>query len=215
MKKVKRLVWQGLNKLHVGGLIQLGLKSALMESGWFRSFHTKQSVDAAGAPLPWCTYPYISFIMPRLEKHWRVFEYGCGNSTRWYADRVGRITAVEHDTRWVQQVRSLLPANASVIQQALESGNDYPQQVHAEGKPYELIIIDGRRRNDCAQEATQALTADGVIVFDNSDRDDYQIAMTHLAAQGFRRLDFWGLSPITSHLNCTSIFYRSPNCLGI
>jgi len=31
----------------------------------------------------------------------------------------------------------------------------------------------------------------------------------------FRRIDFWGMGPIEAANHCTSVFYRSNNCLGI
>ncbi|MDO1444893.1 FkbM family methyltransferase [Rhodocytophaga aerolata] len=215
MKKVKKIVWNSLNAIGMGGAVQLILESALLENGWFRSYHTKQSVDRDGQPIPWCTYPYIHFVEPRLQEHMEVFEFGCGNSTLWYSSRVKSIKAVEHDKNWVKLMESKLPANAQVVFQALQEDDNYVREVGKSGKKYHIIIIDGRKRSKSAREAVQHLTEDGVIVWDNTDLPQYQEGVKHLLNVGFKRLDFWGLSPITAHLNCTTVFYKSTNCLHI
>jgi hypothetical protein len=215
MKKLKNFVWQSLNKLELGGLVQLHIKSALTEIGWFRSYHTKQSVDKDGRPIPWCTYPFIHFIEPRLHKQMDVFEFGCGNSTLWYASRVKNVKSVEHDRNWVKLMQAKLPSNAKVVFQELEDGSMYTKEVSQEGKKYHIIIVDGRKRNRSAQEAVNNLSEDGVIVWDNSNLPHYQTGVSNLMKSDFRRIDFWGLSPITAHLNCTTIFYKTQNCLGI
>ncbi len=215
MKKLKKIVWQSLNSMQLGGAVQLILQSALNDYGWFRSFHTKQSVDKNGKPIPWCTYPFVHFIEGRLHKRMDIFEYGCGNSTLWYAARVNTIKAVEHDKNWVQLMHAKLPQNAQVVFRPLEEDNAYEREVSQSGKKYHLIIIDGRRRRRSSEEAIKNLTIDGVIIWDNTNVPHYQEGVNNLLKAGFRKLDFYGLAPIAAHLSCTTIFYKSNNCLGI
>jgi len=215
IRTVKKSVWKTLNALKLGGVAQLIAGSALTENGWFRSFHSKQSVDRIGQPIPWCTYPFIHFIEPRLNSQMNVFEFGCGNSTLWYASRIKTIKAVEHDDTWVKIVRPRLPDNATVVHKSLEAGDQYPTEVRSAGKLYHIVIVDGRRRNLCARNAVDCLTPDGIIIWDNTSRVNYQPGMAFLQEQGFRRIDFWGMAPIVGELSCTSIFYRSGNCLNI
>lgn len=198
----------------MGGAVQLMLESALTQNGWFRSYHTKQSVDKNGNPIPWCTYPFIHFIEPRLHQQMDVFEFGCGNSTIWYASRVHMIRAVEHDEAWVKLVEPKLPPNANVVYRSLETGS-YQEEVKQGGAKYHIIIVDGRQRNKSALNALDSLTPDGVIIWDNSDLAHYQSGVYKLISIGFKRLDFWGISPVTAHLNCTTVFYRADNSLGI
>ena len=212
---MRKFVWYILNKLHVASIVQLVLKSGLKEDGWFKSYYTKQAVDYAGKPIPWCTYPFIKFIEKRLNKDFEVFEYGCGNSSLWYAERVKSIISVEHDKDWYELIRKKLPENSKVIYKELEYGAAYSKAVFDEDKKYHIIIVDGRDRINCAKNAVDALTDTGIIVFDNTDRVQYQEGIDYLLGKGFKRLDFYGLSPVTAHNNLTSIFYRGNNCLGI
>ncbi len=215
MKPIKNAIRSALNTIGLGGIAQIYAQSALTDLGWFRSFKTKQSVDANGEPLPWCTYPFIEFIEHRLTKQMNVFEYGSGNSTRWYAARVGNIKAVEHDKSWFELVKNQLPANASVVYQDVQNIENYTGEVAKAGQQYHVVIVDGRQRVRCVEQAVQNLTPDGVIVFDNPERENYQSAHDLLKERGFRRIDFWGFAPVTAHHNCTAVFYRDNNCLGI
>jgi hypothetical protein len=213
IQSLKKIAWNFLNVFGLGGSVQLYLQSALRQYGWFHSFSTKQSVDAQGNPLPWYTYSFIFFLEPRVKPHFEVFEYGSGNSTRWYGSRVKKITAVEHDFQWVSQIRAGLPANAEVISREL--GDGYVQAIGEKTTRYHIIVVDGRERVRCTAFAVDFLTEDGVLILDNSERAWYQMAKDHLHAKGFRSIDFRGMLPIVGHESCSTVFYRDGNCLGI
>ena len=202
-----------MNQIGLGGSVQLHLESILKDNGWFRSYHSKQSVDAAGNPLPWYTYPFIHFITPRIKPHFEAFEYGSGNSTKWYAAKIKGITAVEHDKEWVEIVTLGLPANADI--RFRELGDEYVQAVRETGKKYHIIVVDGRKRVRCVEFAHSYLTQDGVLILDNSDREYYGPAKDFMENLGFKRLDFYGMGPIVSHEFCSTVFYRPGNCLEI
>lgn len=213
IRSIKNVVWNILNSIGLGGSVQLYLQSALKDYGWFKSFHSKRSVDADGNPLPWYTYCFIIFFKPRVQSHFEVFEYGSGNSTRWYAARVKEITAVEHEKEWINIVKPQLPSNAGIL--ARDLGDSYIQAVAESGKRYHIIVVDGRNRVKCTDFASDYLTPDGVLILDNSERPFYQPAKDLMKKKGFKRLDFVGMAPIVGHETCTTVFYRDGNCLGI
>ncbi len=212
---MRKLAWYILNKLQIASIIQLVLKSGLKDDGWYRSYYTKQAVNRKNEPIPWCTYPFIKFIENRLKKDFDVFEYGCGNSTLWYADKVKSITSVEHHNEWYHLVSKKLPENAKLIYKQLVYDAEYSQAVFEENKKYHIIIIDGRDRVNSVKNAINALSENGIVVFDNTDRTQYQKGIDILLKNGFRKIDFEGLSPVTAQNNMTSIFYRKNNCLDI
>jgi len=215
MKAIKGFVWFILRKLKLAGSLQLVLKSTLKEYGWFLSYNTKQSVDCNNAPIPWFTYPAIKFLAPRLTKDLSVFEYGCGNSTIWFADRIGKIISVEHDKEWYTMVLARMPENAKLIFEELQLGGRYCNAVVACNEKFDIIIIDGRDRDNCAKKAINCLSDRGIIVFDNSNFDYYKEGADFIYKSGFKRLDFYGMTPIAAPESCTTIFYRDGNCLGI
>jgi hypothetical protein len=74
---------------------------------------------------------------------------------------------------------------------------------------FDVIVVDGMARALTAWVAARQVAGDGIVVFDNSDRDEYGHAYAHLERQGFVRIDFWGLGPLNPYEWCTSIFTRS------
>lgn len=215
IRKIKNLIWKILIKIGIGGPVQLMLNGALIEDGWYKSYNTKKSIDKNGNPIPWCTYPFRKFIEPRLKKSFNVFEYGAGNSTLWYAEKVKKIRSVENDKKWIDFISEKMPLNAEIVYKELSVDGDYCREVMKKGVKYNIIIIDGRDRNNCVKNSINYLTEDGVIVFDNSDLASYKSSIDLLMSLGFKRIDFIGMSPVTSHNNCTSIFYKTNNCLEI
>lgn len=211
---MKKLFWKILNGFKLGGPIQLYLNSQLKEDGWFNTFYKKESVDKNNNPIPWYSYSFIKFLEPRLKKEFSVFEYGSGNSTLWFSKRVKTVKAVEHDKNWYEKVKANLPANAEIVYRERED-NYYAKEVSASENKYEIIIIDGVARNNCVYESVNSLSQNGVIIFDNSEREDYKSSIEFLFSQGFKKIDFWGMCPVTPINTCTSVFYKDGNCLGI
>lgn len=210
---VKRQSWALLNAVGLGGSIQLYIDSALKQYGWFQSFSQRMSVDGAGNPIPWYTYSFMFFLEPRLRTDFRVFEYGSGNSTRWYSQKVHSIDAVEHDHEWIKIIAPKLPDNVKLMERAL--GKSYVQAVGEIGEKFDVIVVDGRQRVKCVSFAKDFLKPEGVLILDNSERYWYQDAKDLMQQHGFRRLDFRGMGPIVGYEFCSSVFYRDGNCLGI
>jgi precorrin-6B methylase 2 len=187
----------------------------LRSSGWAASARANAPVDGDEHPIPWYTYPALAFLEPRLRNDMEVFEYGAGHSTLWWAARVGHVCSVESDAKWIGRLRSRLPINTELRHEALNNG--YAHSALHRGRRFDLIVIDGYERNDCARAATSALKDDGVIIWDNAEREqEYADGFAHLGGLGFRRLDFDGMGPLNGYGWRTSFFYRpGANCLGL
>jgi spermidine synthase len=82
-------------------------------------------------------------------------------------------------------------------------------------KKYDVIIVDGRDRVNCCKQAVAALSKNGVVVLDDSERDFYSPGIAFLKKQGFKELAFSGISPGLFYYKTTSVFYKTDNCLGI
>ncbi len=217
LQKLKNSIWRFLNILGLGGYIQLYLHSYLKDIGWFRSYHRKQSVDRNGQAIPWLSYSFIHFLEPRLHKQMNLFEYGCGNSTIWFAQRVNWVDAVENDKNWIAKIQKQLSNNTAIVYREVQENEngEYAKSIAATGKFYDIVIIDGRDRNHCIRQAEKYLSPQGVIVLDNSDRPDYQEGINFLLSKGFKKIDFIGIVPIVAMISSTSVFYKNENCLNI
>jgi len=145
----------------------------------------------------------------------KIFEYGSGNSTLWWAKQVKQVVACEHDLLWFQQIKKEVPGNVEIYYWDLSDNNKYSEFVSRYIKVFDIIVIDGRRRVACVKNSLSALTDEGVVIWDNSDRTIYSEGYNFLKNNGFKRIDFWGMGPINSYSWCTSVFYRKDNVLGI
>jgi hypothetical protein len=187
--------------------------SYLYTTGWLRSYRTGRPVTMSGSPLPWYTYPAIAFLAERVQPGTRVFEYGAGNSTLWWLSRGCEVVACEHDPDWFEAVqRQTQGAAVQVFRQ--ENDQSYATEAAANGL-FDVVVIDGLDRVECAKACVSALNDTGVVIFDNTDRQEYREGFECLRNAGFRRLDLDGLAALNTFASRTSIFYRTRNCLGI
>ena len=187
----------------------------LRATGWTLSYKTKSAVDAEERPIPWYRYAAIDFLDERAAPDQRVFEFGCGNSTLWWAERTGSVTAVEHNPEWARKVAAEAPENVTVLEVELERDGEYCRTPLRLDGEFDVVIVDGRDRVNCGIQCLDALSPRGVIVWDDSHRRRYQVGLRHLEKQGFRRVRFTGLGPISPESGETSILYRSDNCFRL
>lgn len=175
------------------------------EHGQRLSMERKSSVNAAGDPIPWYTYPALENLAQFDFSGCRVFEYGCGHSSLWWASRATQVYSVEHEPQWAATITAAAPGNLKVIHATTKA--DYVAAITMHDGPYEVIVIDGRWRLACAQTAPDHLCAGGLIIFDNADW--YVEAPAVLAAKGFIRMDFSGFGPINNYCWTTSLFLKA------
>lgn len=187
----------------------------MADIGWIESYDRQSSVDAHGEPLPWVTYSFIDFIKDRISDQHLIFEYGSGSSTLFYAKRAKSVVSVEHDQAWLDKISAQKPFNSEMIFSAMEPNGAYSKMPLSTGKQFDIIIVDGRDRVNCCINALPALSKQGVLVLDDSERDFYRPAIDFLTKAGFRELSFSGISPGLFYYKTTSVFYRADNCLGI
>lgn len=133
--------------------------------------------------LPWFTYPAIEALRNWDFSDKRVFEYGSGYSTLFWAARAREVVSVEHDRAWYEKVVKLAPPNVRLILAPIDKKEDYHpspelrEQFNAYAGAidgiFQVIVIDGyaksRVRYQCAQRALPHLDSNGLVILDNSD----------------------------------------------
>lgn len=195
-------------------LLRFRFVGYLKETGWIESIRQQQPVDQDGKPLPWMTLPFIHFLDSRLTSSMTIFEFGSGNSTKYFRRKVDSVRSIEHDPAWFERLQN--DDIRGIIEfQPLDEADRYEKKAVASGKQYHIIVVDGRRRVRCIINSISALRSDGVMVLDDSEREEYAEGVQFLHQHGFKRLDFWGMAPGMHDNKCTSLFYRTENCLGI
>jgi len=189
--------------------------SYLYQTGWMASLEQKQPIDCKGNFIPWMNYSVVKFLEERLTHELKLFEYGSGYSSYFYAERVQSITSLEYDQEWYEHLKPNIPDNVTmVLQKDIESGR-YSQTINDMNNKYDLVVVDGRDRVNCVKQAFKALSLNGVILLDDSHRERYQEALIFSRNQGYRILNFEGLKATGTQIDQTSIIYTDNNCLGI
>jgi len=190
-------------------------ESYLVKTGYLTSFRKGYPVDLDMKPLPWMNYPFLGFIKNRFNKSLNLFEYGSGYSTVFFAERMKYVTSVEYDKDWFEKAKEMTNAfhNTEIIFQELN--DDYPKAIGKTERKFELFIIDGRKRVQCAINSFEHLTSDGILILDDSSRKEYKEIWDFYLGKGFREITFQGLKPNGFSIDHTTVFYRDGNCLGI
>lgn len=73
-----------------------------------RTINEKICIDRDGNPIPWYTYPAIEYLSQFDVTDKDVFEFGCGNSSLFWADRARLVTSIEDNPDWLANGRKVL-----------------------------------------------------------------------------------------------------------
>ena len=214
-REVARLRRAAKHRLPLGELVR-------QFPAWQRSL--KPQASALGDRTPWITYGAIRFLQNQLRPDMRVFEYGAGGSSLFFANRVREGISVEHDPAWVGEVRRSLadqrlvnwtvklveprhdgterdpsdPANytSSDPAQAGRSFRDYAAAIDEfPDDSFDIVMIDGRARPSCFMHAVPKVRPGGWLLLDNADWPGYRHVHVELDRLGWSRQVFAGPSP--------------------
>jgi hypothetical protein len=173
-----------------------------IEYGQARTAQEWRCVDKFGMPIPWYTYPAIEYIKQIDFQDKRIFEYGSGYSTLFWASRCKHIVSVENDLEWYQRIKKQVPENTDYL--FLSNKEDYISAIDKYPGDFDIIIIDGIHRYDCAVVAQKKLKGDGIIILDNSDW--HEKTSNFLRKSDLIEIDMSGFGPINGYTWTTSFY---------
>lgn len=180
---------------------------------------------------PWITYKAVQWLDNYLDKNMIMFEYGSGDSTLYFSERVKKIVSVEHNKIWYDKIYKKLTASGmknwdyfNILPDKLEfpidyfpgsysskSGKDHARTLSFEKYVkfieiyhdhfFDFIFIDGRSRASCVQYALNKIKKGGYLMLDNSDRKHYEYIFTLMSA--YEKTDFWGYGKDHEYWNTT------------
>ncbi|MBU6141168.1 MAG: class I SAM-dependent methyltransferase [Proteobacteria bacterium] len=167
--------------------------------------------DETGNPVPWMTYPAIDFLKKNLNKNHEIFEFGCGSSTLFFADRVKKVVGIETREKWFAMLNiTLRQAQRDNVEITLMedglSNELYENFAKNSGKKFDFIIVDSIKRFLSATNSINALKPGGSIILDDSERDNYKKIFDFFAEKNFSRQDFRGVAPGQTREKNTTIF---------
>lgn len=167
----------------------------------------------ARGSTPWFVPAAVKRLEGSIQPDWNVLEFGGGNSTIWFAERVGSIISLEDNREWYVRVVEELGArglrNGEVRYQAAEEFVDIIRAFPDES--LDLIVVDGPERHGddrlaCVDAASQKVKLGGYLLLDDSDRATYAPADRLLAGWSVDR--FAGIKPFPLTATETSLYRR-------
>lgn len=172
--------------------------------GYLNSLKAGLPVGINNEPIPWFTYPTIEFIKQLDLKNKRVFEYGSGFSSLFFADKTLEIISVEDNREWFEKVRENKPTNLDLVFKPVKE--DYTTYIHKTNKIFDIIIVDASYRLECCHNIKNNLGDDSMVILDNSDWFDDCTAYLRNELK-LIQVDFSGFGPINDYTWTTSIFF--------
>ena len=166
-----------------------------------RSMNEKVCVDKNGNPIPWYTYPAIEYLSQFDYRSKKVFEYGTGYSSMYWSKRAQKVISIEDNPEWFAKFSSEFKADNWQMR-LCEDNETYENAIFADSEKYDVIVIDGRRRAECAACAVKALSTGGMVILDDSDRVntslEYAGAIKNLRQANLLQVDFYGFCPLNN-----------------
>lgn len=112
-----------------------------------------------------------------LNVNQTVLEYGSGESTIEICKLVKNLISVEHNIEWYNKVKDKIQSNVTYLFEKpnssfSEGGDDgnyeqFKSYIECPEKygPYDIVIIDGRARYECAKFINEKCSHDNTIIF--------------------------------------------------
>lgn len=176
-----------------------------------RSIDAKLCEDKDGNPLPWYTYPAIEYLSQFDYSGKKIFEYGCGYSSLFWARRAERVISIEDNSAYFDKWSANFKEPNLDIRWR-DEGEIYEQAIFEDDDCYDVIVVDGKRRFQCAAAAVEKLAPGGMVILDDSDRintsQEYVKAVANLRSADLIQVDFYGFCPMNSYTKTTSLFLR-------
>lgn len=206
--------------LYLGQKLVKDEKSFLVETGYINSKLNKKLENKNGEPVPWMNYSVVAFLEERLNITMKIMEYGSGASTLFFASKCNSVASIEHDENWFESVNKLLLvnkiSNVRLIFSPLREKYNYVKELVEENEKFEIVLIDGENRVETALNSYEVLTSNGVLILDDSSREDYKEVFNFYRKNNFSALNLQGMKPGGFKKDQTTIFYRrAHNCLEI
>jgi len=169
---------------------------------------------------PYMKYKEIDFFKELFAnfKPMKCLEYGCGTSTPYYMDHLPADASwysVEHHRGWYEKISAQIKRPNLFLDFVDIEGNEPKtpdEDVYAsfprKNAPYDFILIDGIRRENCTELAHQFLSNKGIVVVHDSNRSAYH---PHIKAfkywfilQDFRK-SAGGLGLASNHIDVSTL----------
>jgi predicted O-methyltransferase YrrM len=142
---------------------------------------------------PWLVFEAIDYLENEIKETDNVFEWGAGRSSIWFAKKCNSIISVEHNIKWYNDLVLLQQNNPKLknLRLIYNSDNSHYEKIieNYDDNFFDIIIIDGIRRLECANSALNKLKPNGLLIIDNADRYLPSNSITPMAFKNWNNLN--------------------------
>ena len=163
--------------------------------------------------IPWIVPEAVSFLQRRMNQNWKVFEFGSGWSTIWYARHCKKITSIEDNIAWYKVVEDrVLKSHIDNCELKLVNQEKFTDVISAfPDESFDLIVVDGSEENKDSRvkailSSMDKIKKGGYLLLDDSDRPQYRSVPEILS--GWKLHQFTGVKPVPCMAIETSIYQR-------
>lgn len=120
-----------------------------------------------GLVMPWYTKPFLDILRTWDLAGLKVFEYGAGASTLWWQDQGCIVWSVDSSLEYIEAVKVQRKRPSVLLYQEMEEG--YIHTLDLSSRPWDIIVVDGMYRDQCATKAYWNLRQSfgGILIIDN------------------------------------------------
>ena len=132
--------------------------------------------------IPWIIPDSLEALEAVIDPEWRVFEWGSGGSTTYWARKCANVISIEHNTEWILRTIDILTrldcerakvdlklvrrdANVNTFHVYADAILEYPDN------SFDLVFVDGEAscRDWCITNALPKIKSGGYLLLDNSN----------------------------------------------
>ncbi len=157
--------------------------------------------------LPWLTFDAIRVIEARLRPGTRVFEFGSGHSTVYWAEKGAELYSVEDDAFWFGMMQTKLQGRPDVHLFFEQEHWDYVGRVGKCEGTFDIVLVDGSHRKDCMLAAMPMLKPGGLLVVDNTDWHWFQKVFPRMPPDWVVH-HYPGCAPFIGHASQTTVWVK-------
>jgi hypothetical protein len=122
--------------------------------------------------VPMISYRARRTIEARLGPEVKMIEFGSGNSTPWFASRVGFLYSIEDAPDWYEHVKRELERHGiRNVSYELREADNYADLSNIDDGTIDFALVDGTDREGCIIAVVPKLKPGAWIYLDNSDKD--------------------------------------------
>lgn len=119
--------------------------------------------------MPWYTRPCLAWLQTIDLKGKNIFEYGVGNSTKWYKAKGAITFGVDTNEGWAE----FADVDCEREEEAYIKSINHPSLLDIN---FDIICIDGIWRDECTEYALRRVRKGGYIIIDNYKQPSVQEA---------------------------------------